>query len=344
MLAAKGRSTNLLYVFSRKSLQFSEIVKDREKISGGVIFKTIVTTSYSHQVREIETSCDLQLFRILSNWISSTKTFGVELSVLVKRPSSVRGIPAVVLHTTQWIREYGIVEGIFRKSGSTKDIEQFKTNYDEGLIESLLNIEPKTDPNVVAGGLKMFFRLLPTPIIIPSLYVNFLDLNTDDPDCIYHIKSLLKTLPRNNYTLLHYLCRFLYELSKKSLITLMDITNLSIVFASNIIRPSLDTPEDTLRFNKVTVVMAKFIEYESILFESEKEEPDWFKNILQYSKQNLQIRSDYVPETTKSILGITKKESIIYHLNMIKDQKKYRGELKRNYYFKRTSDEIRDFL
>lgn len=239
MLASKGRSATLLYAFFRKSLQFTDIdYRDKDKVNKEVIFKTVVYSQTNQPVREIETSCDSSFFRILSNWINNTKTFGMELSTIAKRPSSIGGIPAVVAHTTHFIREHGIVEGIFRKSGGIKEIEQIKSNYDEGLIENVSQIDPKTDPNVIAGLLKMFFRNLPTPIITPGLYTKLLELNTDDElECQNQIKILLKELPRTNYIVLHYLCKFLDDISKFSSITLMDISNLSIVFGSNIIRP-----------------------------------------------------------------------------------------------------------
>jgi len=228
----------------------------------------------------------LLFFGVFSKWIvdnNPKKIFGVELSDLAKRDSPVKGLPAIVVHTAQWLTEFGIVEGIFRKSGASKEMDLFKNKYDEGQIESTSSLDPKTDPNTIAGLMKLFFRQLPTPITPPSHYQKFLEINIDDDDCITQVKNILNTLPKVNFMCLHYLCKFLEDHAKHSSITKMDVSNLSIVFATNIIRPKKETKENSLKFSRVTNLFTKMIINVHQLFMEDSdpmhEDSDWFSEI-----------------------------------------------------------------
>jgi len=314
ILITKGRSMTLNHVFLRKNLQIEVDKKEKDKTKD-ISFKFKIS---SPQI-QIEISCEILFFQTISKWLNNTKVFGVELSVLSKLPSSVNGIPAILIHTTHWIREHGITEGIFRKSGSTKEIEHYQLCYDEGVIEMVNQIDPSVDPHTISSLLKSFFRNLPTSLIPPSHYQKFLDINTDG-HCLDHISSLLKTLPRVHYSVLGYLCKFLNDISKFSAITLMDVSNISLVIGPNIIRPKTDTPEESMKMFHVINLMEILIQHSTELFPSTEEGSDWYKTLIEYDKMNRPVRTNDTVQTSSSQrtpYGVSKKESAIDLLKML---------------------------
>jgi len=91
--------------------------------------------------------------------------------------------------------------------------------------------------------MKLFLRSMPQPLITFALYQPLIDIAceiSDDSDLSWakpKIYNLLLQLPPCHYGVLFYLCKFLLEMSNYGELTKMDVNNLSIVFASNIMRP-----------------------------------------------------------------------------------------------------------
>ena len=65
------------------------------------------------------------------------------------------------------------VEGIYRKSGGTSQVNQVKSGF-EGNDEFDIS-DPDLDIHAVTSTLKNYFRRLPTPLITYAVYDQFLD-------------------------------------------------------------------------------------------------------------------------------------------------------------------------
>jgi len=134
-------------------------------------------------------------------------------------------------------------EGIFRCAADHDllaqlrleiDCVDFRKITDAKQLKSLLsNVE---DPHVIAGLLKLFFRQLFEPVFPTRIYDACL-LSCHDATIACRVFN--ERVPNLNKDVAAYLIRLLQMLSKpdKVLSTKMDISNLSMVWAPNLLRP-----------------------------------------------------------------------------------------------------------
>jgi RhoGAP domain len=92
----------------------------------------------------------------------------------------------------------------------------------------------------VAGLLKLFFRMLPNPLLTFELYDCFLaaigipvQFQDQRLECM---KQVLDLLPPGNWTIVSFLMRFLTLVADQSEVNKMSKQNLSIVFAPSLMR------------------------------------------------------------------------------------------------------------
>ncbi|NXH48557.1 RHG25 protein, partial [Dicaeum eximium] len=84
----------------------------------------------------------------------------------------------------------------------------------------------------------------------------------------------LSLLPRDNYNLLSYLCRFLYEVQLNSSVNKMSVENLATVIGVNLIRPRVEDPAVIMRGTpQVQKVMTVMISDHQKLFPPSKDVP-----------------------------------------------------------------------
>ncbi|NXD30720.1 RHG25 protein, partial [Spelaeornis formosus] len=84
----------------------------------------------------------------------------------------------------------------------------------------------------------------------------------------------LSLLPRDNYNLLSYICRFLYEIQLNSSINKMSVENLATVIGVNLIRPRMEDPAIIMRGTpQVQKVMTVMISDHQKLFPPSKDVP-----------------------------------------------------------------------
>ncbi|CAF3677552.1 unnamed protein product [Rotaria socialis] len=120
------------------------------------------------------------------------------------------------------------IEGIFRVPGDLDGVNALKVKCDQWQLPSL------EDAHLPASLLKLWYRELAEPLI-PSIFYEQCILNCDIPDtCI----RIVNSLPDINRAVLTYLIRFLqvFGAAENVVITKMDVNNLSMVFAPNILR------------------------------------------------------------------------------------------------------------
>ncbi|XP_061692390.1 rho GTPase-activating protein 22 isoform X2 [Syngnathoides biaculeatus] len=155
-----------------------------------------------------------------------------------------RKVPALVERCACFIRDQGLQEeGLFRAPGQSSRVRELQDTFDRG--ESLL-FDSATDVHSVASLLKLYLRELPEPVIPFTQYAQFLScallLTKDREMGITELGKQVKSLPKVNYNLLEYICRFLDEVQSHSDANKMSVQNLATVFGPNVLRPRMEDP------------------------------------------------------------------------------------------------------
>ena len=168
-------------------------------------------------------------------------------------------------------------EGIFRIAADTDELAFIKLvidciNFDlledEGDILILLNhtSEEPIDVHIFACLLKQWFRNLMEPVIPFSLYETCLEVASSPRDAT---SLIMERMPKQNKMVIGYLIRFLQVFSAPENVnnTKMDDSNLSMVWAPNILRSS-QSP------NPLMV-------HPSIIFENTRKEMTFIRTLIQ---------------------------------------------------------------
>uniref|UniRef100_A0A6B2LD67 Rho-GAP domain-containing protein n=1 Tax=Arcella intermedia TaxID=1963864 RepID=A0A6B2LD67_9EUKA len=237
-----------------------------------------------------------------------------------QKRSPIKRVPNILIYLTQWVIEHGLVEGIFRKSGSAREIDQLKAKLDDGTIPP---IDPKTNPNTIAALIKLFFRLLPVPLIPEDQYQLLMQLDCTSIS-ISRIKCIIAAIPDAHFYCLKFICSFLLKFSQHSPITKMDVYNLGTVFATNIIRPSGNSGslDDSLRVTDRVMIFNFMITNSHEIFEDKSlRKPDWYRELKTVAKQSSALSVEQ-SQSNKSTLEISKKESAMDILNFIHNNQK----------------------
>ncbi|XP_061645533.1 rho GTPase-activating protein 22 isoform X2 [Phyllopteryx taeniolatus] len=155
-----------------------------------------------------------------------------------------RRVPALVERCACFIRDHGLKEeGLFRAPGQTTHVRELQDAFDRG--ENLL-FASATNVHTVASLLKLYLRELPEPLIPFTKYAQFLScallLTKDREMGIIELGKQVKSLPKVNYNLLEYICRFLDEVQSYSDANKMSVQNLATVFGPNVLRPRVEDP------------------------------------------------------------------------------------------------------
>uniref|UniRef100_A0A6Q2ZNF7 Rho GTPase activating protein 1 n=1 Tax=Esox lucius TaxID=8010 RepID=A0A6Q2ZNF7_ESOLU len=92
------------------------------------------------------------------------------------------------------------------------------------------------DVHLAAVILKTFLRELPEPLLTYQLYNDIVNFhNVDSGSQVGAIRTMLATLPEENYASLKFLIEFLVQVSAKSEINKMNNANLAVVFGPNLL-------------------------------------------------------------------------------------------------------------
>ena len=148
------------------------------------------------------------------------------------------------------------VEGIYRKSGGTSQIQIVKDGFERTPNDFDLS-DPDLDIHAVTSGLKQYFRRLPMPLITYEVYDKLLDTtNVADHDSEKRIEAMhraLGDLPKVHRDVLEFLTFHLKRVVERESENLMTSMNIAVVFAPTIMRPESLSREmtDTARKNEV---------------------------------------------------------------------------------------------
>lgn len=167
-------------------------------------------------------------------------------------------------------------EGIFRKSGSSTSIEQFKMEMSPFRLLSDEFFAEKTDPHLITGLLKAFFRDLPNPFLkneVHSNIVKIFEAETPENEIAnknVKIKEILEfNLGYSEYETFISLCFLLHEIQKQQDKNLMTAMNLALVFAPNLVNDSSATIDEQMqRNNKVVNYLTYIITHFDVIFTS----------------------------------------------------------------------------
>uniref|UniRef100_A0A6B2L795 Rho-GAP domain-containing protein n=1 Tax=Arcella intermedia TaxID=1963864 RepID=A0A6B2L795_9EUKA len=132
--------------------------------------------------------------------------------------------------------------GIYRISGGASSIQKLKELAEKDAVNFL--IPPTEDTHSVTGVLKLYLREMAEPLVPYDLYGMFV-ATVSCPESVRDskMKEVLLMLPPNNKVIFD---RLFYHLHKVSLYAdenKMDSKNLALVFAPNLLRPEIDTPD-----------------------------------------------------------------------------------------------------
>lgn len=162
------------------------------------------------------------------------QVFGVPLTTLRQRSADGEPVPVVMRDTISFLSERGLeMEGIFRRSANVTLVKEVQLRYNSGEVVNFYEME---DVHLAAVILKTFLRELPEPLLTYHLYndiVNFTSVSEESQVTV--MKTLVETLPEENYASLRYLITFLAQVSASNEINKMTNSNLAVVFGPNLL-------------------------------------------------------------------------------------------------------------
>jgi len=176
---------------------------------------------------------------------SLAKVFGNYLIICTRNPAQLdfdmynQPIPRFLKLCFSFLSKTGIsTVGIFRVSGSVREVDALSKKVDEGLF---MPIKPSVDPNSISSLVKMYLRELPEPLLTFNLYEPLKQLfeNEDLSENERSIKcrQLIETLPIEHYSVLEHLIAICNLMIKYGNETKMTADTLSIVIGPNIMVP-----------------------------------------------------------------------------------------------------------
>ncbi|XP_060109370.1 rho GTPase-activating protein 30 isoform X2 [Heteronotia binoei] len=147
-------------------------------------------------------------------------------------------VPQVLKSCTEFVEKYGIVDGIYRLSGVSSNIQKLRLEFDTDRCPDLNKDIYLQDIHCVSSLCKAYFRELPNPLLTYQLYDKFADAVAIklEEGRLVKIKEVLKELPPQHYRTLEFLMRHLVRIASFSAETSMHVRNLAIVWAPNLLR------------------------------------------------------------------------------------------------------------
>ncbi|KAK3090783.1 hypothetical protein FSP39_014593 [Pinctada imbricata] len=196
-----------------------------------------------------------------------------------------RKIPYVVEKCIEFLEIYGLdTEGIFRLPGRSLLIKELKDKLD--CAEKVVFDISQVDVHTVASLLKLYFRELPQSVVPANYYQKFMNIalqfqgardENDRQQAVVELKEFLRKIPEDNFNILSYLCKFLWDVSEHSAENKMNILNLATVFGPNMVRnvSEADSAELMMATADITQQLAyMMIFYNKEVFEKEVKPSD----------------------------------------------------------------------
>nr|XP_046267000.1 rho GTPase-activating protein 31 [Scatophagus argus] len=166
----------------------------------------------------------------------SENAFGCDL--IEHLQNSGQDVPQVLRKCAEFIEEHGIVDGIYRLSGVTSNIQRLRQEFSAEACPDLTKEVYLQDIHCVGSLCKLYFRELPNPLLTYELYNKFTEVVKvqGDHERLLHIQGVIKELPNPHFRTLEYLTKHLAHLATLSTKTNMHTRNLALVWAPNLLR------------------------------------------------------------------------------------------------------------
>ncbi|XP_029141697.1 rho GTPase-activating protein 30 [Protobothrops mucrosquamatus] len=164
------------------------------------------------------------------------RVFGCDLVEHLQ--SSGHDIPQVLKSCTEFVEQHGIVDGIYRLSGVSSNIQKLRLEFDNDRNSDLNKEVYLQDIHCVSSLCKAYFRELPNPLLTYQLYDKFAEAVAIqlEESRLEKIKEVLKELPPPHHRTLEFLMKHLVRMASFSSQTNMHVRNLAIVWAPNLLR------------------------------------------------------------------------------------------------------------
>ncbi|KAM9169704.1 rho GTPase-activating protein 31 [Pangshura tecta] len=162
--------------------------------------------------------------------------FGCDLTEHLE--SSGQDVPYVLRSCAEFIETHGIVDGIYRLSGVTSNIQKLRQEFGSDQCPDLTREVYLQDIHCVGSLCKLYFRELPNPLLTYELYKKFTEAISRCPEeeQLSRIQNVIQELPPSHYRTLEYLIKHLTHLASFSNMTNMHTRNLALVWAPNLLR------------------------------------------------------------------------------------------------------------
>ncbi|XP_014748921.1 PREDICTED: rho GTPase-activating protein 30 [Sturnus vulgaris] len=167
---------------------------------------------------------------------SRERLFGCDLREHLQ--SSGQDVPQVLRSCTEFVEQHGVVDGIYRLSGVSSNIQRLRQEFEAQRSPDLSRDVYLQDVHCVSSLCKAYCRELPNPLLTYQLYDKFADavaIQMEEARLV-KIKEVLKELPEPHYRTLEFLMRHLLRMAAHSGRTNMHARNLAIVWAPNLLR------------------------------------------------------------------------------------------------------------
>lgn len=140
-----------------------------------------------------------------ANGNTAHKLFGGSLSLAISRNPSGTGVPRIVEDCASFLRSSGALDepGLFRVAGNKDAIDALRAGYEANYDAT--NPAPPPPPALteihdVSGLFKLYFRLLPEPLIPWDMYDRFVKVGLNRGEGrVEAMKELAAMLPRDNF-------------------------------------------------------------------------------------------------------------------------------------------------
>ncbi|XP_048212641.1 rho GTPase-activating protein 30 [Perognathus longimembris pacificus] len=164
------------------------------------------------------------------------RVFGCDLQDHLQH--SGQEVPQVLRSCAEFVEEYGVVDGIYRLSGVSSNIQKLRQEFEAERKPDLRRDVFLQDIHCVSSLCKAYFRELPDPLLTYRLYDKFAESVAVqlEPERLVKILEVLRELPAPNYRTLEFLMRHLVYMASFSAQTNMHARNLAIVWAPNLLR------------------------------------------------------------------------------------------------------------
>ncbi|KAM4795589.1 rho GTPase-activating protein 31 [Rhinophrynus dorsalis] len=162
--------------------------------------------------------------------------FGCDLTEYLE--NSGQDVPNVLKSCAEFIETHGVVDGIYRLSGVTSNIQKLRQEFGSDQCPDLTRDVYLQDIHCVGSLCKLYFRELPNPLLTYQLYKKFTDAVScpAEGEQLSQIQNVIQELPPSHYRTLEYLSKHLTHIASHSSTTNMHIRNLALVWAPNLLR------------------------------------------------------------------------------------------------------------